>query len=109
MIWKQLLELKCGAIPRGAIIRTTAKYPYENFVDFMVFDPVLLDNVSGLIVVSGYKAGLILRILPPESNIQHGIGLSTEWVKKNWQKEVYGSPVKQVLVCLRGRDPPRPK
>ena len=55
----------------------------------MLFETQELDRPYGLIVSSGYKAGLFLVKLPAESISDEGHGLSTEWVIANWSTWIY--------------------
>ncbi|MBF4554927.1 hypothetical protein H7698_02510 [Pseudomonas sp. p50] len=85
---KKIVESQAQSILRGDIIRVSGKYPYEHNVDFMMFETNSEDSPYGLIVTSGYKAGLILVYLPKESNSDEG-GLSKAWLVSNWKKWVY--------------------
>jgi len=82
----KLVDYKSKSINRGSVFRLPAVWPYESWVDFMVID--LFDS-HGLVVSSGYKAGLILISLPPESGSTEGRALNTDWVIKNWAKWIY--------------------
>lgn len=84
---KKLLSYPGEIICRGQIFRVPGKYPYEEFVDFMIFE--LNDGVRGygLMVTSGYKAGLTLVKLPQECIVSGGI--SKAWVINNWAKWIY--------------------
>ena len=88
---KKLAEF-VGEIQRGTILRCSGSYPYEAFVDFMLFETVLEGyNTYGLIVVSGYKAGLTFVVFPAEVwQISNRPGLSSEWLRSNWYKWGYG-------------------
>lgn len=55
----------------------------------MVFETQDDDSPYGLIVSSGYKAGLILVKLPAESISDEGHGLSTQWIINNWDEWIY--------------------
>ena len=108
MKWIRLSEIEDQSLRRGAILRFPAKYPYEDVVDFMVFDPVATGRGLGLIVDSGQKAGLILVLLPEESCFKNRHGLSTRWLRENWEKWVYPeTKMKHVYVCSHGRSTPR--
>lgn len=54
----------------------------------MVFESQVEDRPLGLIITSGYKAGLILVYLPRDSFSKEG-GLNKEWVVSNWEKWIY--------------------
>ena len=86
MEWNKLVSSNEKFLTHGTVLKVLGSYPYEEFVDFMVFDPSIKDKGLGLIVSSGYKAGLVLVILPHESG-EHS--LSREWLIKNWQHWVY--------------------
>lgn len=49
----------------GMVLRFPAIAPYEAWVDFMLV--VLPSQVNALLVTTGYKAGLIPQVLPPEA------------------------------------------
>ena len=83
---KKLIEWEHESISRGIVFRLPAKWPYEDFVDFMVVD---FAHSHGLVVSSGYKAGSILVILPVESNSNEYVGIDTQWIITNWSKWVY--------------------
>lgn len=83
-----LVESQATSLSHGNIFRVPGKYPYETWVDFMVFDTQIEHSPYGLIVVSGYKAGLILVRFPVESLSPAG-GLDREWVVSNWGYWVY--------------------
>ncbi|ELN2576890.1 TPA: hypothetical protein OUD64_003002 [Enterobacter kobei] len=85
----KLIDFKNNYVSRGAIFRLPAIWPYEEFVDFMVFETQDNDSPYGLIVSSGYKAGLILVKLPIDSISDEGHGLSVKWVISNWKKWIY--------------------
>ncbi|KTC02536.1 MULTISPECIES: Imm45 family immunity protein [Pseudomonas syringae group] len=84
----KLVDLKDDAVCRGNILRVRGKYPYEDFVDFMLFEAQLIDSIYGLMVVSGYKAGLILVYLPNECLAEDG-GVDKAWLVKNWSDWIY--------------------
>lgn len=72
-------------IQRGDIIRCKGRHPYEDIVDFMVAE---LPGREGfcLIVSSGYKAGLVLSMLPPASvPINNpGYAIARTWLIEHW-------------------------
>lgn len=93
-----LLECSNEVFSRGTVFRAKGSYPYEDVVDFMVFETLDEDRRFGLMVTTGYKAGLPLVWLPRESNAEC-LGLSKEWVLANWGKWIYPDcEVSQVLV-----------
>ncbi|MDJ8697376.1 Imm45 family immunity protein [Salmonella enterica] len=85
----RLIDYEEAAISRGTIFRLPAAWPYEAWVDFMLFETQDDERPYGLIVSSGYKAGLFLVKLPIESLSDTGHGLSTTWVINNWAKWIY--------------------
>jgi hypothetical protein len=84
----KLVDLQEKTIRRGNILRVPGRHPYENYVDFMVFETQCEDRPYGLIISSGYKAGLILIRLPKES-FGVGGGIDKEWTISNWDKWIY--------------------
>lgn len=85
----KLVNYKNKSIKRGTVLRLPAVWPYEEWVDFMVFETQDDERPYGLIVSSGYKAGLFLIKLPTESISDEGHGLSTEWLINNWAEWIY--------------------
>lgn len=85
----KLIDYKEKNISRGTVFRLPANWPYEEWVDFMLFETQDDERPYGLIVSSGYKAGLFLIKLPIESISDEGLGISTEWVIANWAKWIY--------------------
>lgn len=93
-----LLECSNEVFSRGTIFRARGSYPYEEVVDFMVFETLDEDRRFGLMVTTGYKADLPLVLLPGESN-GGCLGLSRDWVLANWGKWIYPDcEISQVLV-----------
>ncbi len=78
------------AIYRGAILRFPAKPPYEKFVEFLVYEHGDEAFGLGLMVASGYKAGLPARLLPKESLSADKMGIDVGWLAANWSTWVYG-------------------
>ncbi|MEO5968572.1 MAG: Imm45 family immunity protein [Bdellovibrionia bacterium] len=89
--WNNLLESKEQSISRGAVLRTKAKYPYENEVDFMLVESSKSPSGFALMVATGYKAGLILQLLPLDAVVQRATSpvISLQWLKDNWVKWIY--------------------
>lgn len=85
----KLIDYKKMTISRGMVFRLPAVWPYEEWVDFMLFETQDDERPYGLIVSSGHKAGLFLVKLPVESISAEGHGLSTTWVINNWAKWIY--------------------
>lgn len=82
-----LTELRQCSLWRGDIIRLVHNYdlgPGSEPVDLMLYDPVGEDDGLGLMVVSGYKAGLTLCIFPAESRGAERRSLETDWLLANW-------------------------
>ena len=86
---KKLINYKNNTIYRGNVFRLPAQWPYEDWVDFMVFETQDSERPYGLIVSSGYKAGLFLIKLPGESLSDKEHALSTQWIIDNWAKWIY--------------------
>ncbi|MGS1010518.1 Imm45 family immunity protein [Achromobacter anxifer] len=85
---KRIVESSVDSIQRGNIFRVRGKYPYEEWVDFMVYEVPADDRGYGLIVTSGYKAGSVVVHLPKES-YSESCGLNKNWVIVNWNKWIY--------------------
>lgn len=84
----KLVQVTAESISRGSILSVPGKYPFEEIVEFMLFETQEADTPYGLITVSGYKAGLILVRLPKESVSANG-GVDKVWFLANWDKWVY--------------------
>ncbi len=108
MVWTKLVDWTGGAIWRGAVLRFPAHSPYESIVDLLVFDPTDHGRSLGLMVDSGYKAGLTLVLLPKESaGAYDGHRICPDWLVSNWSTWVYPkTPVEQVFISP-GRPIPR--
>lgn len=79
----------------GTVFRFPAGMPYEDWVDFMLV--VLPQQENALLVTTGYKAGLIPPVLPPEAGPVGG--LSRDWLLANWREWVFtATRVEDVLV-----------
>ncbi len=81
-----LTDLEGDALGPGDILRLSENYdlkPGSGPVDLMVFDPRDDAVGLGLIVTSGYKAGLVLHEFPLASRHAEG-GLSVDWLIANW-------------------------
>lgn len=90
MNWVKLHDYPNEFISRGAIFRFPAKYPYEEMVDLILFQPSSDESGMGFLVNSGYKAGLIAQILPKESGrTGYTDCVVTAWLKENWNHWVY--------------------
>lgn len=99
MQWQKLTDIKTS-VSRGSVFRVRGKSPYEQVVDFMVYDPHDSNRGLGIVVVSGYKAGLPLVIFPVESYDSSSGSLDRDWLINNWSKWVYPEcPVEFVEVA----------
>ncbi|MEB3097689.1 MULTISPECIES: Imm45 family immunity protein [Achromobacter] len=85
---KKIIESSVDSIQSGNILRVHGKYPYEEWVDFMVYEVPADERAYGLIVTSGYKAGSVVVHLPKESHSE-SCGLNKDWVVSNWSKWIY--------------------
>lgn len=83
---KKLAGLRRRALWSGNVLRTKGSWPYEDWVDFMVYRTLSDEMPFGFIVTSGYKSGSILVHLPKEAALpkEEG-GLSRKWVVDNWK------------------------
>jgi hypothetical protein len=98
MLSTALTDWPEARIYSGMVLRFPAIAPYEDWVDFMLV--VLPSQVNALLVTTGYKAGLIPQILPPEAGPTGA--LDRDWLLANWSKWVFPStPVDRVYV-VRG-------
>lgn len=81
-----LTDMPGESLWRGDILRLVHNYdlgPGSPPVDLMVYDP-RDDAGLGVMVVSGYKAGLTLSIFPAESRASGTRSLETSWLLQNW-------------------------
>ncbi|MBB5866527.1 Imm45 family immunity protein [Xanthomonas sp. 3058] len=88
MHWIKLLDYEGDSLCRGGFIRVNGCFPYEKIVEFMLYETGEADRPYGLIVASGYKAGLKLVNLPGDSLASKG-GVSKSWVISNWDRWIY--------------------
>lgn len=82
-----LTEIPGESLWRGDILRLAHNYDTgygSGTVDLMVYDPYAEDRGLGLLVVSGYKAGAVFAIFPPESLAPGKRSLETGWLLANW-------------------------
>jgi Immunity protein 45 len=106
--WISLFSYKEPALYRGTRIRFPADYPYEDVVEFMVYDNPDSPGGFGLVVTSGYKAGLIDVHLPVEANIGVNVhAISAAWLKTNFRKWVWNVSSKTVFVSMTQNPMPR--
>jgi len=109
-MWIKLSQFKSDALHHGAILRFRASYPYENVVDLMVFEPIPFEGSMGLIVTTGFKAGLIANILPIESAFSSGRSVSRDWLLKSWSHWILpGSDSGEVFVLENYMPPQLPE
>ncbi|CAN7147637.1 Imm45 family immunity protein [Acidovorax delafieldii] len=96
-----LIDLKSD-LERGVVLRCPGSHSGDGITDLMIIELSLAGKREyALMVVSGYKAGMIFVILPEESYCVDGGGgaISTDWLRKNWSKWGYvESPLEQVQV-----------
>jgi hypothetical protein len=108
--WIRLIDFKEDHIRRGSLLRFPAQYPYESIVELMVFEANDSERGLGLMVSSGYKAGLTLVILPFESRPEDKSGLMTQWLVNHWQTWVYPKTnVNEVWLTENWKIPKQPK
>lgn len=98
-----LTELGERALPPGTILRFPAAYPYEDMVDFMITS---FPDRCGLVVTTGYKAGLIAGILPAEAVPKGMIGLSASWLATNWTTWVWPDGDARLVQVIEGYPAP---
>ena len=103
MEWEKLIDIGQETLERGAVFRTPAVWPYEEYVDFMVMEDPASESGFSLWVVSGYKSGLRLVCLPVESKAKVESGLEVAWLLENWKIWIYPeSSPDEVLVRIHG-------
>lgn len=102
-IFYSLIDYPEKSIFRGAVFRFPAKFPYEDLVEFLVFEQSDENRGFGLMVISGYKSGLVANILPRESLSIDGMGIDTEWLKENWCKWVYSNASPEDVIVIPER------
>ncbi|MBZ9676558.1 Imm45 family immunity protein [Mesorhizobium sp. ES1-1] len=85
----RLLALAEDFLIVGDMVRLSDNYdlgPGSGPVDLLVFDPHDSAAGLGLMVASGYKAGLVLAVLPAESLFEKKRAISKFWLIENWDK-----------------------
>jgi len=86
-------------LTRGDTLRCKGAYPYEDYVDFMLVDFPDGTEQYSFVVVSGYKSGLTLQILPVEANDKDTRAVNIQWLKANWAIWVYPDcPLEEVYL-----------
>lgn len=103
MKWTELKEHP-EEIARGAVFRLPARWPYEETVEFMLAElPPGADDRMGLIVTTGYKAGLWVVSLPGEAYVTgQPWALSASWLRDNWTARVYAETDPEKIVVGTG-------
>ena len=88
--WTRLADHHDEKIWRGAVLRCRGLYPHEEVVDFLLVDIPYLDGF-GLVVSTGYKAGLLLAVLPEEAQVPDDKvkAISASWLFANWTERIY--------------------
>lgn len=82
-----LTEMPDDSLWSGDILRLVHNYdlgPGSEPVDLLVYDPHHDDAGMGVVVVSGYKAGLTLSIFPAASCGAGKRSLETAWLLRHW-------------------------
>ncbi|MHC0506869.1 Imm45 family immunity protein [Achromobacter aegrifaciens] len=85
---EKIIESTVDSIQRGNVLRMRGKYPYEGWVDFMIYEVPADEKTYGLLVTSGYKAGSVVVHLPKESHAELS-GVDKGWVIANWERWIY--------------------
>ncbi|MBB4063020.1 Imm45 family immunity protein [Gellertiella hungarica] len=73
----------------GDIIRLPDNYdlgPDTGPVDLIVFEPNDEECGLGLLVISGYKSGLIYALLPTESMKGGSRAICIDWLRREWDR-----------------------
>lgn len=103
-IFYPLIDYPEKTIFRGAVFRFPAMFPYEDVVEFLVCEQNDENSGFGLMVISGYKSGLVANVLPRESLSADGMGIDVEWLKKNWCKWVYSNTLPKEVMIIPERN-----
>jgi hypothetical protein len=93
--WSKLVDSTATQIWRGAMLRMPGGYLYEAVVDFMVIE---IDGGLGLLVASGYKAGIIRQRFPKQAFETTACALSRSWLVDNWSHWVDQGNVQDVWI-----------
>ncbi|WP_082938588.1 Imm45 family immunity protein [Mitsuaria sp. 7] len=97
MEWIKLIDLPGNVVQIGSIMRVPTVYTYrgdwypEAIVDLLVFNAqgFSKESATGMIAITGYKAGLINVIFPLASKPAQQFGLSKQWLIDKWTEWVY--------------------
>lgn len=84
-----LMDTAEEALWTGDVLRLMENYdlgPGSAPVDLMVYEPNDPECGLGLLVISGYKAGLTYALLPLESLKDNSRALDMHWLKNNWDR-----------------------
>ena len=92
-------------LPPGTILRFAAAWPYEDMVDFMI---VSFPDGCGFVVTTGYKAGLIVVILPQQAMPEGQIAISASWLARNWTHWIWPQGDPAAVRVLPGYPKPAP-
>ena len=108
---RRLTDCRGESLGPGDVIRLPFDYmsgPGSPGVDLMLYDPRTDEDGLGVMTVTGYKAGLILCVLPPASQPEGFTGLSGDWLIANWDtwfgyghNEPKPIPIEDVEVLFR--------
>ena len=85
----RLTDMPDASLWAGDILRLSDNYdlgPGSGPVDLMVYEPHDGGRGLGLMVVSGYKAGLTLSVFPAESLRPGQRSLETSWLLAHWNE-----------------------
>ncbi len=107
--WQKLINCSTKNFWRGTVFRLPAKYPYEDIVDFMMVETDYDENLRlGLMVISGYKAGITFQIIPKEAFLSlDKFCISGKWFINNWKHWIYPEcEVENVWVLPQGYPSP---
>ena len=105
-MWQKLMDFNEEWIYHGAILRFPGEYPYEDYVDFMVYEPMPFEDCMGFMVVTGFKAGLSAQLVPLSAMPQDSKrAFSSEWLKNNWSTWVYPSASVDSVFILKNYEP----
>ncbi|WP_139225701.1 Imm45 family immunity protein [Paracidovorax konjaci] len=90
-------------LERGCILRCESNVDNQvDAVDLMIIElNINKEREYALLIITGYKAGLIYTILPKESfpSTEEGHVIDIEWLRSNWNKWGYlGFAEKDVYV-----------